>query len=180
MHCSSAERITVGQLAHRGTLTTHTVWAMMAPPVQERRKVRKRSFVHDYFETVTSDGDDSVKKLKCKVEVFGKKCTYERTQKHNSTSSMQFHLFNTHGISPPSQGDDKDKASSLLSRVMDPHLFNENPDTDPDPDPALFLTTDPDPDLRIRIQFQIQGFDGRKLEEITAGNFFKFFFWIKN
>jgi hypothetical protein len=88
---------------------------MMAPPVKERRKVRKRSFVHDYFETVTSDGDDCVKKLKCKVEVFGNKCTYERTQKHNSTSSMQYHLFNTHGISPPSQGDDKVKASGDIN-----------------------------------------------------------------
>jgi hypothetical protein len=88
---------------------------MMALPVKERRKVRKRSFVHDYFETVTSDGVDSVKKLRCKVEVLGNKCTYERTQKHNSTSSMQFHLLHTHSISPPSQGDDKVKASGDIS-----------------------------------------------------------------
>ncbi len=71
--------------------------------------------MHDYFETVRSDGDDSVKKYMCKVEVFGKKCTYERTPTRNSTSSMQYHLFNTHGISPPSLGDDKDKASSDIS-----------------------------------------------------------------
>jgi hypothetical protein len=88
---------------------------MMAPPVKERWKVRKRSFVHDYFETVRSDGDDSVKKYKCKVEVFGKKCTYERTPTRNSTSSMQYHLFKTHGISPPSQGDDKVKAICDIS-----------------------------------------------------------------
>jgi hypothetical protein len=58
----------------------------------------KRSFVHDYFETVESENKegDSVNKKKCK------KCHFVCTPKSGSTSSMQFHLLHSHGISKAS------------------------------------------------------------------------------
>lgn len=69
----------------------------MAPPKEARTK---RSYVHEYFETVESAGaesdKDQPKKKKCK------RCHFVCTPKSSSTSSMQFHLFNSHGISKTS------------------------------------------------------------------------------
>jgi hypothetical protein len=66
-----------------------------------------RSFVHDYFDPKGTDSN-GVKKRKCK------KCHFVCIPKNGSTSSMQFHLLRSHGISrlDMDENDEKDNASS--------------------------------------------------------------------
>ena len=67
----------------------------------------KRRFVHDYLDPEGTDSN-GVKKRKCK------KYHFVCIPKNGSTSSMQFHLLRSHGISrlDMDENDEKDNASS--------------------------------------------------------------------
>jgi hypothetical protein len=92
--------ITVACVA-RYTLTVSHCECVNVINIMAKNQDKKRSYVHEYFDLVVTDGESPVKK-KCTL------CTYICTPKRGSTSSMQYHLANSHEIKKPIEGIDTD------------------------------------------------------------------------